>query len=92
MMAKGKSAEAIARALHAERRKLATHFKEQTPEPLRSQIYRRTFAVYGDPIGPTIEGLRAQGKSWNDIIESATKPGTLPAFCRPGETPPVDTL
>lgn len=90
MRGAGASAEAIARAVHAERRKLASYFKEQTPQPLRSQIYRRTLAVYGNTIGPTIEGLRAQGKSWDDIIESATKPGTLPSFGRRGEAPPGD--
>src|SRR5271156_4760796 len=69
------SAEAIARAMHAERRRLAAEFKERTPEPLRSQIYRRTLAVYGDPLGPTVEQLRAKGRSWEDIIESAARPG-----------------
>lgn len=30
---------------------------------------------YGNPLGPTIEQLRAQGKTWEQIIESATRPG-----------------
>ncbi|MFT4195547.1 cell wall-binding protein [Ottowia sp.] len=74
----GASAEGIARALHAERRELAARFKEQTPEPYRSGIYQRTFEVYGDELGPSIEFLRAQGKSWEAIIESATCPGPGP--------------
>jgi hypothetical protein len=75
----GHPPEAIARAVHAERRRLAATFKELTPEPLRSQIYKRTLAVYGDPIGPTIETLRDRGKSWGDIIGSAVRPGPLPS-------------
>ena len=71
----GASAEAIARAMHAQRRRLAAVFKERTPEPLRTRIYDRTRAVYGDPLGPGIDDLRAKGKSWDDIIESATRPG-----------------
>lgn len=76
----GTSTETIARTLHEERRKLAARFKEQTPEPLRSRIYRRTVEVYGNAIGPTIEHLRARGKSWDDIIDSATRPGRIPAL------------
>ncbi len=76
----GASAEEIARAVHAERRSLAAQFKRQTPEPLRSLIQRRTLAVYGDPLGPTIAHLRARGKSWDDIIKSAMRPGRIPSF------------
>ena len=72
------SAEAIARAIHAERRALAAHFKSLTPEPARSRIHDRTVAVYGDPLGPTIDYLRAKGRSWDDIITSATRPGKMP--------------
>ena len=69
------SSETIARAVHAERRRLTAASKELTPEPWRSRIHTRTLAAYGDPIGPTIENLRARGKSWDDIIASATRPG-----------------
>lgn len=85
----GVSAESIARAVYAERRKLGSRFKEQTPEPVRSQIYQRTLTVYGDPIGPTIEWLRAQGKGWDDIIDSAARPGPLPSLR--GAPPPIAT-
>lgn len=80
MRGEGASAETIARAVHAERRRLAARFKEQTPEPVRSQIAQRTLTVYGDAIGPTIEWLRARGKSWDGIIDSATRPGPLPSL------------
>ena len=76
MRGDGASPETIARAVHAERRLLTIAFKEVTPEPWRSRIHTRTLAAYGDPIGPTIENLRARGKSWDDIIASATRPGS----------------
>jgi hypothetical protein len=71
--------EAIARAMHAERRRLCEAFKELTPEPQRTQIVQRTCAVYGNPVGPGMEYLRAKGKSWDEIIESASRPGRPPA-------------
>ena len=74
------SSETIARAVHLERRRLAATFKELTPEPLRSRIYDRTLAVYGDRLGPSIEWLRARGKTWDDIIDSATNPGPRFSF------------
>ena len=75
----GLDAEDIARTIHAERRALSTHFKSLTPEPMRTRIHDRTVAVYGDRLGPTIEYLRAQGRSWDEIIDGATRPGPLPA-------------
>jgi hypothetical protein len=71
-------AETIARAIHAERRALAARYKELTPEPIRARIHERTVAVYGDPLGPTIDYLRVRGRSWDEIIDSATRPGPLP--------------
>jgi hypothetical protein len=70
--------EAIARALHAARRALTIEFQERTPEPLRTRIRERTLRVYGNDIGPSIDFLRAQGKSWEQIIGSAVRPGHLP--------------
>ena len=74
----GIAPEAIARALHAERRRLSLAFKERTPEPLRTRLSDRTLSVYGDPLGPSVEDLRAKGKSWDEIIESAACPGRMP--------------
>lgn len=64
MRDESRSSEMIARAVHAERTRLAAVFKELTPEPLRSRIH-----------GPAIESLQSRGKSWDDIIDSATGPG-----------------
>ena len=80
MRSDGQSPEMIARVICAERRRLTARFKEQTPEPWRSRIYKRTLTTYGDAIGPTVESLRAQGKSWEQIIESATRPGRWSCF------------
>ncbi|MCF4129477.1 cell wall-binding protein [Methylobacterium sp. SyP6R] len=71
----GLPAEAIARAVHAERLRLAAHFKALTPEPYRTRIVERTVRVYGNALGPSIDFLRVRGKSWEAIIESATRPG-----------------
>ena len=75
LRATGLDDEAIARALHAERRALTVRFKQETPECLRSVLDERTMRRYGNPIGPTIEDLRRSGKSWIQIIESASRPG-----------------
>ena len=75
----GRSSEMIARAVHAERRRLTATFKELTPEPLRSRIRSRTLAIYGDCTGPTIEsspglGVRAGTTS------STARPVLVPGF------------
>jgi len=77
LRAMGLDDEAIARTLHAERRALTVRFKQETPEYLRAVLHERTMRRYGNPIGPTIEDLRRSGKSWSEIIESASRPGTL---------------
>jgi RHS repeat-associated protein len=77
MRAAGRSPEEIARALHAERRALGEQFKNLTPESKRLEIYERNMQLYGDKLGPSIDWLRAQGKSWEQIIESATRTGGM---------------
>ena len=83
MRSEGATSETIARAVHAERRRLTASFKALTPEPWCSRIHNRTLAAYGDPVGPTLENLRARSKSWDDIIRSATRPGSRLSFERP---------
>jgi len=75
MRAAGNSTEQIARTLHADRRALGVQFKDLTPEAKRIEIYDRNIVKYGDKLGPSIDWLRAQGKSWEQIIESAIRPG-----------------
>ena len=71
----GMGSEQIARALHAERRALGEQFKALTPADKLAEITQRNMQRYGDPLGPSIDWLRAQGKSWEQIIESASRAG-----------------
>lgn len=67
--------EEIARTLHKMRRDLGEKYKNLTPSENREIIYSRNLKKYGDKLGPTIEWLRAQGHSWDEIAESATRTG-----------------
>jgi RHS repeat-associated protein len=71
----GMTPEQIARLLHAERRALGIDFKNLTDPNLLERIHARNLEKYGDAFGPTIEWLRARGKTWEQIIESSTRPG-----------------
>ena len=72
----GLAPEAIARAMHAERRALGIEFKNRSTPEARQAIYNRNLERYGDKLGPTIEFLLNEGKDWEDIIESAARPGS----------------
>ena len=71
----GISAEQIARALVAERNALKVRFRELSPTDAVRRFEQRNIQRYGDPLGPSVEQLRAAGKTWDQIIESATRPG-----------------
>jgi RHS repeat-associated protein len=71
----GMSSEQIARALHAERNALKVEYRKLSPADDVRRFEARNMERYGDPLGPSIEQLRAAGKSWDDIIESAARPG-----------------
>ena len=75
IIAGGKSKETIARELHKARRLLGVKYKDATPSDLREFIYRMNKKDYGDELGPTIEWLISKDKNWDDIIESASRPG-----------------
>jgi len=75
MRAAGASPEQVARQLHQMRRDLGVRYKGLTPEPQLEAIYARNLEKYGDKLGPTVEWLRAKGKSWEQIIESASRSG-----------------
>jgi hypothetical protein len=78
LTASGLSEEAVARILHAERRALAERYKGLTSPARRARLYRRNVERYGDPHGPTVECLRAGGRSWADIIASSSRAGAPP--------------
>jgi hypothetical protein len=69
----GLNSETIARALHQTRRDIGVKYKELTSPEVLEQIYKRNVDKYGDKLGPTIDYLRASGKSWEDIIDSAKR-------------------
>jgi RHS repeat-associated protein len=75
MRLQGKPINEIAETLHGMRRDLGVKYKGITPPDMLETIYARNMQKYGDKLGPTIEYLRKQGKSWEDIIESAKRPG-----------------
>ena len=61
--------------LHAERNALKLKYREFSPADQVKIFEQRNIEKYGNPLGPTVEQLRAQGKTWEDIIESAARPG-----------------
>jgi hypothetical protein len=71
----GADPEFIARESWADRRALGIQYKGLTPPDMLEQITARNVARYGDPLGPSVDWLRAQGRTWQQIIESATRPG-----------------
>ena len=40
-----------------------------------ADIDARNLTTYGNKLGPSVEQLREKGKSWQQIIEGAAKPG-----------------
>lgn len=75
MRLSGATQEEIARTLHADRRALGVKYKNLTPPAKLEEIYQRNLKKYGDKLGPTVEWLRERGKSWDDIIHSASRTG-----------------
>ncbi|MFM9097465.1 MAG: DUF6531 domain-containing protein [Phycisphaerales bacterium] len=73
--AAGMSVDDTARMLHGMRRELGRKFKELTPALERERIRVRNLEKYGDELGPTIEYFRERGRSWQDILDSACRPG-----------------
>jgi RHS repeat-associated protein len=75
MRSAGFGSQEIAYKVHGMRRNIGMKYKDLTPSYLRNVIYDRNIKNYGDPLGPSIKWLRQQGKTWDQIIESASKPG-----------------
>ena len=71
----GASTEATARLLYAERNALKLKYRGLSPADAVKQFEQRNIEKYGNSLGPTIDQLQASGKSWDEIIESATRPG-----------------
>ena len=77
LLASGVSEEQVARMLVEQRNQLKLTYREATPPELLQIIETRNSLKYGSPVGPSVEQLRAQGKSWQDIIQSSARTGGL---------------
>ena len=75
MASAGSTKEEIATTLHGLRRSIGEKYKSITPPDMLEKIYQRNIEKYGDKLGPTIDYLRKQGKSWDNIIESSSRAG-----------------
>ncbi|QDQ26691.1 RHS repeat protein [Chitinimonas arctica] len=73
--AAGTTPEATARMVQQMRRDLGEQYKNLTPADKLQEIYARNLERYGDKLGPTVDWLQARGKSWEQIIESSSRPG-----------------
>ncbi|CBN53843.1 MULTISPECIES: hypothetical protein [Kamptonema] len=81
LRAVGRTDEEIAIEVYRLRREIGVKYKDLTPLPQREVIYRRNLELYGNELGPTFEYLRnIQNKTWEEIIESATR--TNPQYNR----------
>ncbi|MFJ4393623.1 DUF6861 domain-containing protein [Pseudomonas sp. NPDC089396] len=75
MKASGATSKAIAEFAYSSRTTLKLKYREFTPPDLLKVIDERNMGKYGDKIGPTFEWLVIKGKSFDQIIESATRSG-----------------
>ncbi len=66
--------EAVARQLSQARRDLGVKYKDLSPELLKEYIYDVNLGRYKDPLGPTVDFLVGEEKSWTQIIESSYRP------------------
>ena len=71
----GVSEEDVARWAVAERNILKQAYRDLTPESILGRIVARTLERYGNEMGPSVDDLRSAGKSWRQIIHSATRAG-----------------
>ena len=73
--AAGQDAEATARMVSADRNALKVKYRELSPPDFVQQAEARNIQKYGNPLGPTVDQLRAQGKTWDQIIDAAARAG-----------------
>lgn len=71
----GVSEENVARWAVAERNILKQAYRDLTPESILARIVARTLKRCGNETGLSVGDLRSAGKSWRQIIHSATRAG-----------------
>lgn len=77
-VAAGVAQEQVARWAAGERDRLKQLYRGKTPPAALAIIEARSLAQYGNSIGPSVDQLRAGGKSWAEIAASAGRPGKQP--------------
>lgn len=77
MLSAGLAEEQVARWAVDQRNSLKRNFRDLTPPSIVTAIETRTLQRYGNVLGPSADQLRAAGRSWAAIIESALRPGSL---------------
>ena len=65
---------ALAEQANKARRDLGVQYKNLTPAPLRDYIKDVNVARYGDPLGPSVDRLVDDGKTYTQIIQGAARP------------------
>ena len=76
MIQAGSSSAEAAEWAYNQRRTLGVQYKNLTPPDLLDQIYKRNIDKYGDPLGPpSIDYFLKRGYTYEEIIESASRPG-----------------
>lgn len=74
-LASGATLEETARWAVAQRDAIKRIYRQQTPPAVLAFIESKTMRRYGNAMGPSVDDLRAAGKSWQQIIDSATRAG-----------------
>ena len=78
MLVAGVDEEQVACWAVTQRGLLKLQYRELTPPDTLAVIEAWTLKRYGNSLGPTVDQLRARGKSWADIIHCAARPGRQP--------------
>jgi hypothetical protein len=76
LIANGATEEQVARwAVEQRNTTIKNTYRDLTP-PDQVAIYEaRNIEKYGNKLGPSVDQLREQGKTWQEIINSAARPG-----------------
>ena len=74
-LAAGAAEEDVARWLVDARNALKLRYREATPPAVVARIAAKTLTRYGNALGPSADDLRRAGKSWREIIASASRAG-----------------
>jgi hypothetical protein len=75
MLSAGMTEEQVANWAVGQRNGLKIEYRELTPPEMLKAIEARNIREYGNPLGPSIQQLRAEGKTWQQIIEGAARAG-----------------